>query len=239
MNALVPETRKTISLAVCQRNADFHGTTEMFARSQKFPDWQAAFDSWHTALWRWVDEETTPELASGVQSAQFNWLKIKPDAPAQDQQWDSEAARQGALLKLAVEVAGLRFAEAGNPEWYKAFAFENWIAAEVGDLTIAAKLAGMKQRKESRDKGDRQLKYALLSSWIGGCLWTLETQAVAEFLQRQFQRSETFEKARTAQYHTDTIRKKRAELKLYKRERNGTLYRIVWDNPPRWHLVSH
>jgi hypothetical protein len=209
---LVGEIRRKVSSYRAANFAAVLGTKEAFRQSQQWPGFAEAFDSWHSALWRWVDEQTPPDLVERLNGTKHDWETLCPQATPEERQHDEEVWRQEYLLRRTWFLSGLKSDKAQDPAWY-----EWWgrglcsnIAGQLGDDQVHQALAQMKQRKPARDQGDRQLKYGLLFSWIAGCLWAVTTNGVAAFLQAKLPRSVK------GAYDEKTISDAQRSLKLHR-----------------------
>jgi hypothetical protein len=231
---LIAKARRKVSTERVVTYAKALGTTEVLEFLRTRRGFQTAFDSWHAALWSWVDQETqradgdSVSSAQFVRSAQFDWACCPSATPA-ERRHDEEIARQQMLLDLAVFFAGQRYSPAQDAKWLMTFGNLFYGAAQLGLLPVFTKLVEMKQRKPPKDKGDRQLRFALLCSWIAGGLWVLTTKSVAHFLQEQWPRTQDLP------YRNKTISDACRDLGLKRRRK--PLYRIVRGQPSRFELT--
>ena len=166
---------------------------EVFLQSQSWEGYERACDSWHNALWGWVDQETPANVVRKVEV------------------WHgSEQSRQAYLLNRAFFLLVMHGPEAEDPETYQRFLEEMRLSEKIGDASFFRELAKQKQRQPTKDKGDRRLKYLLLLCWIPACLWAVTTDGIAAFLQARYPRSNG------EPYHPKTISDAWRELNLYR-----------------------
>jgi hypothetical protein len=214
---LTAEVRHFLSRCLIQRVVSQLGTNEIFFQSQSWPGYDHACDSWHNAYWNWVDHEAPAELVERLNGLQIDnakmpatvWSKL-PCTEDEKQSWLVEQTRQESLQDMAVFRLAMRGPEAGNAATYKMFMDGMRVADQIGDDSYYAELAEQKQRKPTKDKGDRRLKPQLLMFWIPGCLWAFSTDGVAELLNAQYPRSGN------GCYNNKTISDACRDLKLYR-----------------------
>lgn len=191
--SLTAEARQFLSRRFIERTVALFGMQEVFMQSMSWKGYERACDSWHNALWGWVDQETPANVARKVEA------------------WHgSEQSRQEYLLNRAFFLLVMHGPDAEEWETYQRFLGEVRLSEKIGDDTFFRGLAKHKQRKPSKDKDDRRLKYLLLLCWIPGCLWAFTTEGVAEFLQARYPRSQG------QPYHPKSISDACRDLKLYR-----------------------
>jgi hypothetical protein len=215
---LTAEVRYFLSRSLVQRVVGALGTKEIFFQSQSWEGYNRACDKWHNAYWNWVDHEAPAELMEQLKGLQIEdyakvpapvWSKL-PCAEGNKKLWLLEQTRQDYLQQRAVFRLALRGPEAGDPETYKMFLDDMNVADRIGDNSYFAELAGQKQRKPTKDKGDRRLKPQLLMLWIPGCLWAFTTDGIAQFLNSHYPRTGN------NLYNSKTISDACRDLKLYR-----------------------
>jgi hypothetical protein len=221
---LTAEVRHFLSRRLVQRVVGGLGTKEIFFQSQSWGGYNRACDSWHNAFWNWVDHETPAELVERLKGLQIDNVKL-PCTESEKKSWLLEQTRQDYLQQRAVFLLALRGPEAGDPETYKMFLDDMNVADRIGDNSYFAELAKQKQRKPTKDKGNRRLKPQLLMLWIPGCLWAFSTDGVAEFLNAQYPRSGN------GCYNNKTISDACRDLKLYRTPK--PLWWGISGKPPR------
>lgn len=229
---LTAEVRHFLSRRLIQRVVSRLGTKEVFIQSQSWEGYDRACDSWHNAYWNWVDHEAPAELVVRLKGLQIDnakmpqivWSKL-PCAESEKKSWLLEQTRQDYLQQQAGFRLALRGPEAGDPETYKMFLDDMKVADRIGDNSYFAELAKQKQRKPTKDKGDRRLKPQLLLLWFPGCLWAFSTDGVAEFLNAQYPRSGN------GCYNNKTISDACRDLKLYRSPK--PLWWGISGKPPR------
>jgi hypothetical protein len=217
---LVAEVRHFLSRRLIQRVVSGLGTNEIFFQSQSWKEYQRACDSWHEAYWKWIDNEANDEIVERLIGLQIDRAKISaniwselPCAETIKAAWLIELTRQEILQEHAVFRLAMRGPEAEDPETFKLFLDDINVAARMGISTYFAELAKQKQRKPTKDKGDRRLKAQLLILWIPGSLWAFTTDGIAQFLNAHFPR--TGDKL----YNSKTIADVWRDLGLYRLQR--------------------
>jgi len=145
---------------ICANSARDWGVLEVFERSQNWPGFQQAWDSWLSAMERWIRRQVAPVLGE----ASTPQITVR--------QWHER-------LFLARIEAG----RGDDPEWFKAFAPDIFLAAARGDVGFFARFAQTQRRKPD----PRDLQWHLLNGWIAAALWTATHPACANFI---FKRSQ-------------------------------------------------
>lgn len=201
---------------------------EVFYQSQSWQGYERACESWHTAFWKWVDQEIPADF---IKSLRIDWSRVRqfdwkvwtsrrnfdwsrlPCSVADRKRFLVEMSLQEYLLEDAAFRYFMRGADAAEPETYKQFLAHIVTAGKIGDDRPFKALAQQKQRKprkaikqERPEAEDRRLKYLLLSWWIPGCLWALTAKGIRQFLQ---------DHCDVIPYHLRSIRRAWKELKLF------------------------
>jgi len=239
--------RLFLSRRLIERAVRGLGIGKVFYQSQSWEGYNCACESWHNAYWKWVDQQSPVKLVEHLKKAvKIDWSRLsvaqavdglKPVGvdwsklpPAEDdkKQWLEESVRQEMLQQRALFSLAMRGPEAEDPETYKMFANDMKIAAQIDDNSYFKALAQQKQRKPTKDKGDRRLKPQLLVHWISGCLWAFTNDGIAAFLNDLYPRSGNVASG------SQVISNAHRNLKLY--HSPTPLYWGVTGSPPR--LVS-
>jgi len=214
---LTAEVRHFLSCRLIKRVAEGLGMLGVFSKSQSWEGYERACDSWHDAYWNWIDKEAPGELVGRLKGLQIDYARVPattwselPCAESEKKSWLIETTRQEILQDRAVFCLAMRGPEAGDPETYKMFLDDVKVAGQIDDNTCFAEIAKQKQRKPTKDKGDRRLKPQLLMLWVPGCLWAFSTDGVVEFLNAQYPRSGN------GRYNNKTISDAYRDLKLYR-----------------------
>jgi hypothetical protein len=181
--------------------------------SQRLPGYVEACESWQKAYWRWVDKTAPFPLVDAVARFEIDWSQIDatriPRAPTSDDEqkpWWSEQLRQESLQRTALFELAMKGPEASDPETYKLFFPDFQLAEQIGVNWYFELIARQKQRKPTKDKGDRRLAPQLLLLWIPGCLWAVTWDGMAQFLQTWYPRSQGgLGKDQGGHYHTKHI----------------------------------
>ncbi|MCI0744052.1 MAG: hypothetical protein L0Y58_01485 [Verrucomicrobia subdivision 3 bacterium] len=215
-----------------ERTVKSLGIKDIFVKSQTWDGFERACDSWHHAYWKWVDQAGSAKLRELLKDRPIDlsqvpdkaWSKL-PCAEAEKESWLIEQTRQEILQQAALFRLAMRGPEAEDIETYKMFSDEMHVAALIGDDTYFMEIAKQKQRKRTKDIGDRRLKYQLLLLWVPGCLWASTKDGIGRFLNENYPRSGN------KSYDNKTIADARRDLNLYYSPRP-----LCWGvaiNPPR------
>ena len=202
---LTSRVREHLSRRFAELHATRLGTEQVLVQSTQWKGFDCAVESWHTALWAWVDSETPVDVVARVKALQVDWAALPPATESQ-KEWDAEVFRQQYLQRHAHFLLGMRGPEAEDPETYMLFPDDLKIAERIGDKTYFEELAKQKQRKPTKDRADRRLKHHLLLDWIPACIWAFTREGIRRFLQDRYG-------VRT--YHLRTIRRAYTELRLF------------------------
>jgi hypothetical protein len=185
---------------------------ELFLQSQSWDRYDLACESWHSAYWSWIDQQTPPELSKHLDGLQIDWSRLHgfdwsklPCSDDQKKLWLLEQSRQEILEQYAVYRLAMCGPEATEKETYDLFLDDMRVARQIGVDVYIKELAKQKQRKPSKDRGDRRLKALLLLYWIAGCLWALTAEGIGQFLQ---------DRHHVRPYHPKVIRRAYGQLKL-------------------------
>jgi hypothetical protein len=193
---LIAEVRHFLSRRLIQRVAGGLGIKEIFFLSQSWEGYENACDRWNDAYWKWIDDEADNEIVERLKGLQIDYAKVcstiwleLPCAENEKSAWLLELTRQEILQENAVFRLAMRGPEAEDPETLELFLDDINVAARIGINTHFVEFAKQKQRKPTKDKGDRRLKAQLLILWIPGCLWAFTTDGIAQFLNVHFPRT--------------------------------------------------
>jgi hypothetical protein len=100
----------------------------------------------------------------------------------------------------------LRHKKEGDPNWFKAFGFNFYIASLIHDDIIFKELARLTQRKASqKQKGRRSLRFWILFLWMPGCFWAMTKDGIRDRLKSRHPDLE---------YATGSIKTAISDLKL-------------------------
>jgi hypothetical protein len=238
---LTADVRLFLSRRLIERIFRNIGMGNIFSQSQSWEGYNRACESWHAAFWRWVDQQCPARLVKNVKEA-GDWSRTSvanaidlltsggmdcsklPPTVDEKKQWLAEFARQEMLQRYAVFSLAMRGPEAQDSETYKKYANDMKIAAQIGDDSYFQALARQKQRKPTKDKGDRRLKPQLLVYWIPGCLWAFTNDGISAFL------SDLYPRINKATRHSQAISNAHRSLKLYHSPK--PLYWGVTGSPP-------
>jgi hypothetical protein len=241
IDTFTADVRVILSRRLVERVVRALGMGKVFFQSQSWQQYEDACESWHAAYWSWVDQQSPAKFVENLKNA-GDWSRISvatvvdllkssgmdcsklPPAEQDKKQWLAEFARQEMLQHHAVFSLAMRGPEAQDTETYMTYANDMKIAAQIGDTTYSEALARQKQRKPTKDKGDRRLKPQLLVYWIPGCLWAFTTDGIAQFLNDLYPRSGN------KPYDYKTVSDARRALKLYRSPR--PLWLGVEGTPP-------
>lgn len=186
---------------------------KIFFQCQSLEGYDLACESWHEAYWRWIDQQTPRELSTRLDGLQIDWARLHgfdwsrlPCPGDLKKRWLLEQSRQEMLEQFAVFQLAMRGPEAAEAKTYELFLDDMRVARRIGADVYLQELAKQKQRKPSKDKGDRRLRALLLLYWIPACLWALTTEGIAKFLQ---------ERCGVRAYHLKSIRRACRSLKLF------------------------
>jgi hypothetical protein len=222
---LPAKVRLNLSEVFIESVAKVHEMEKLLVESRSWSGFPHAFESWHTARWEAVDQVTPPELAAklvtAIQIEEIQWSE-SPFLPAQ-RPFILETIRQEYLQHRALFLRAMAGVEATDLNTYRLFSNRMRMAEKVGDETFLRELARQKQRKPTKDKGDRSLYDLLLLQWIAGCLWAFSTDGIGAFLQDLYPRKKP--------YNAKTISDAWRDLKLHRLQR--PLYWGVAGRPPR------
>jgi hypothetical protein len=222
---LIADARQFLSGVFVKRIVSFRGMEEIFATSQSWNGYERAFQSWHHARWAWVDKETPAEVVSKVQALrQVDWSQID-STPEETKEWKLEVYCQQYRAQRLIFLLYMKGREATNPDTYITHLPVMNVAARIGDDAIFQALAQQKQRKPTKDQGDRSLKGQLLLHWMSGCLWAFTNDGIAAFLH------DLYSRPGGVAYHSQAISAAHRGLKLY--HLPTPLYWGVTGSPPR------
>jgi hypothetical protein len=201
---LTADVRQFLSRHLIERAVRGLEIGNVFRQSQSWEGYNRAWDSWHSAFWKWIDDTTPAKTTQKWKTFQFNWSKISPAdiinglrtrglpltvAENEKTQWAEEYFRQSAFQRLLIFQTAMRGPEARDPKTIDSAAWDILIASQIGDTAYSERLAKQQQRKPTKNKGDRRLKPQLLLYWIPGCLWAFTNDGIAAFLNDLYPRS--------------------------------------------------
>jgi hypothetical protein len=193
---LTAEVRQFLSRSLIQRVVGGLGMEKLFSQSQSWDGYTRACDSWHKAYWNWVDHEAPAELVVRLKGLGIEFATVPttvwselPCAEREKKSWLVEQTRQEILQDMAVFRLAMRGPEAEDATTYKMFLDGMKATALIGNDSYFAELAKQKQRRPTKDKGDRRLKPQLLMLWIPGCLWAFTTDGMVQFLNAHYPRA--------------------------------------------------
>ena len=214
---LTAQVRHCLSRRLVCRVVEGLGVQEIFFQSQSWEGYDLACERWQSAYWNWIDQQTPPELSKHLDGLQIDWSRLRgfgwSKLPCSDdlkKPWLLEQSRQEMLEQYAVYHLAMSGPEAAEAETYNLFLDDMRVARQIGVDVYIKELAKQKQRKPSKDKGDRRLKSQLLLFWIPGCLWAFTTDGIAAFLQDRYPRTGN------KTYHPKTVSDAWRDLKLYR-----------------------
>ena len=240
---LTAKVRLFLSRRLVKRVVTSRGLKGVFLESQSRKEYTRACDSWHEAYWNWVEQETSAEDLKRLKGVQADWSQLPvaeaikrlqaagencselPSDETKKKRWLEELFRQESAEQLSVFRLAMRGPESEDPETYTLFMPDMAIASQIGVNTYSELLARQKQRKPTKDKGDRRLKSQLLVYWIPGCLWAFTADGIAQFLNVHHPRSAN------ELYQSKTISDAWRDLKLYRSPR--PLWWGISGPPPR------
>ncbi len=149
-------------------------------------EYKKAFDSWAVAMWKWIDEDVTPEQENAWRKkllekrSEFSTASDY-SAPASEQ--DMEYWLQGYLIERAFFQSGLRHKKDGDPVWFKKFAQFQSTANLLNDDPVFVEIASLTKRKTSQKQlGKRSLRFWILHLWIPGCFWATTNADISDYL---------------------------------------------------------
>jgi hypothetical protein len=190
---LTSQVRLRLSQRFAERLAKLYDTERICIESQSWEGFSRAFERWHTARWGAVDRVTPHEVALKLRRAldvmRLPWASAPTQVPLEDRPHIIETVRQNYLQRRALFLWEMDGSEATDPDTYGRALNDMRMAHYVGDDTFLAALAQQKQRKPTKGKGDRRLKYLLLLNWIPRCLWAFTTEGISALLQDHYPRS--------------------------------------------------
>jgi hypothetical protein len=242
-NTLVVEVRHFLSRRLIQEVVKDNGLAEIFYQSQSWAGYERACDCWHEAYWEWVWQQIPAADIERLKSAHGDWLRLPvaevinrlkangfavaalPSDQDGQKRWLEELARQEIAERHSIFNLAMRGPEAKEPGTYGLFLRDAMIASENGLTAYNEALAKQKQRKPTKNKGDRRLQPQLLVYWIPACLWAFTTEGIAQFLHTVYPRSEN------KVYDNKTISDAIRDLKLVRSPR--PLWRGVTGVPPK------
>jgi hypothetical protein len=196
-NGWTERVRHFLSGRLIGRVSAFHGLSDIFRQSQSWFGYDHAYDCWHSAYWRWVDDETPAQAVQQWNAFQFNCsnmtsgdivthigadgIELPPDEDER-KQWIKEYFGQEYFQCLSIFKLAMGGPSATDPESIKSFAAQMYIARKIGDAAYSEQLARQPQRTPCQDKGGRRLPPLLLVHWIPCCLWAFTNEGIAAFL---------------------------------------------------------
>jgi hypothetical protein len=90
---------------------------------------------------------------------------------------------QNYLVGRAYFLGGLRHKHERDPNWFKSFGFNFYIASLLDDDIWFMELARLAQRKTSQTQlGKRSLRSWILLLWIPGCFWAITNDGIIDRL---------------------------------------------------------
>jgi hypothetical protein len=171
------DARREVTYLELQKFAILLDRQQPFEEDEQRKDYPAAFVNYHHALWRWVWQYIPDGLTDKINNARFRL----PDTPENAANICVSMHRY--LLWRAVFLAGMKAAEGFKTGHYQYLAEHAKTAILLGDTAIfdSAKQRAWNARKakvqHGRTEAERQLKYALLISWLAGGLWRASSRA--------------------------------------------------------------
>jgi len=144
---------------ICANSAKGWGVLEVFERSQNWPGFQQAWDSWLSAMELWIRRHVSPVLGE------------KPAPKVTVRQWHE------ALFLAHIQAAGRE-----APERFKESAPEIFLAAARGDVGFFNRFVQTRLRKLD----PRDLQWHVLNGWMTAAMWTTTYRASAVFIFKQF-----------------------------------------------------
>ena len=184
-------TREMLSRRFAQRHSKLYGMEDIYAQSQQWAGFGQAFTTWSRAYWRLIDQETPNDVADkvkeGISMDRIDWSSFGERYPGvTDRPGAVEIIRQQYLEHRAFFFWAMRGIEATESDTYSE-AIEHMEAAKrIGDDSFFQALARQKNRKPTKDKGRRRLKYLILLGWVPGCMWAFTTDGIREMIKTRY-----------------------------------------------------
>jgi hypothetical protein len=183
------EARQDLLTGLALGAATDAGRGQHFRQSQHWQGYKEAFDSWTVAMWKWIDEDVTPEQENVWRAkllAERGRFSPVSDYTAPASEHDIEHYLQSYLVRRAYFLGGLRHKKENDPNWFKAFGFYFFIASLLDDDVLFREMARLTQRKTSQKQlGKRSLQFWIRFLWIPGCFWAITNSGIIDRLVRR------------------------------------------------------